>query len=111
VAEIAQALALAGFGALVRYAQRFTGKKDERPEWEWHVAALSVAIGAFAGVLTLWIIRKKFGPEGIDYVHVFVALAGYGGPLTIDALWEAGRETLRRMLGAPPGGKDDAPKG
>lgn len=109
--DILGALGLAGFGALVRYAQRFTVNKDERPEWEWRIAALSIAIGGFAGVLTLWIIRKKFGAEGIDYVHVFVALAGYGGPLTIETLWDAGRDTLRRMLGAPPGAKDDAPKG
>jgi hypothetical protein len=111
VDEIAAALGLAGFGALVRYGQRFTVAKEQRPEWEWRIAALTVAIGAFAGVLALWIIRKKFGPEGIDYVHVLVALAGYGGPLTIETLWEACRDVLRRMLGAAPDSKNDAPKG
>jgi hypothetical protein len=93
VAEIAQALGLAGFGALVRYAQRFTGKKEERPEWEWRVAALSVAIGSFVGLLTFWIIGKKFEA---DYVHFAVAIAGYGGPLTLDAFWDAFRNTINR---------------
>jgi hypothetical protein len=107
VAEIASVLALAGFGALVKYAQRFTGKKEERPEWEWSVAGLTVGTGAFAGLLTLWIVQKKFEA---DYVHVFVALAGYGGPLTIEAIWEAGRDTLRRMLGTPQDAKDSDAK-
>jgi hypothetical protein len=104
------ALLISGFGGLVRYVQRFTGKPEERPRWEWSVACITVGTGAFAGVLTLWIIRKKLGPDGIDYVHVLVALAGYGGPLTIETLWEACRDVLRRMLGAAPDAKNDAPK-
>lgn len=106
--SILLALGLAGFGGLVRYMQKFTGKKEERPEWEWRVAALTFLIGAFAGLITLWIVRKKFE---VDYVHVAVALAGYGGPLTIDALWDAGRDVLRRMLGAPPDSKGPDAKG
>ena len=96
--EIAFALGLAAFGAFVRYAQRFTGRKDERPEWEWHVAAISVGIGAFVGLLTFWIIGKKFE---VDYVHFAVAIAGYGGPLTLDAFWDAFRNTINRTSQEP----------
>lgn len=103
--SISLTLALGGFGGFVRYLQVFAGKKDERPEWEWSVAAIRFVIGAFVGILTLWIIGKKFEA---DYVHFAVAVAGYGGPLTIDAFWEALRNTFNR---AASGSKDDAPKG
>lgn len=98
-------LALGGFGGLVRYLQVFSGKKDERPEWEWSVAAIRIVIGAFVGLLTVWIVGKKFEA---DYVHFAVAVAGYGGPLTIDAFWDALRSTLAR---AASGSKDPDAKG
>jgi hypothetical protein len=70
-----------------------------------------VGIGAFAGLLTLWIVRKKFGPEGIDYVHVLrrarrIRRTAHSSTPS----GKPGRETLRGMLGAPPGPKDDAQK-
>lgn len=102
---IAAALALAGFGGFVRYMQEFAGKKTERPEWEWHVATVRVVIGAFVGMLTLWIIGKKFEA---DYVHFAVAIAGYGGPLTLDAFWGAFRNAITRTAENP---KDVPPKG
>jgi hypothetical protein len=106
--SIAFTLTLAGFGGLVRYMQKFTGKKEERPVWEWSVAAITCGTGAFVGLLTLWVVQKKFEA---DYVHFLVAVAGYGGPLTLDAMWEAGRDVLRRLAGAPQGPKDGDAKG
>ena len=106
--EMLWALGLAGFGGFIRHIQKFTVRKEERPPWEWSQVGIDVGTGAFAGLLTLWIIRKYFGEA--DYVHFSVAIAGYGGPLTLQACWEAGRDTLRRLLGAAPGGKDDGPK-
>ncbi len=106
--ETAETLALAGFGALVRYAQKFTGRKDERPEWEWRVAAISVSTGAFVGYLASLVIQKKFEA---DYVHFLVAIAGYGGPLTLDAMWEISRDVLRRVAGAQENSKNDDSKG
>jgi hypothetical protein len=98
-------LGLAGFGGLVRYAQKFTGRKDERPEWEWRVALITFLTGAFVGLLTFWIIGKKFEA---DYVHFAVAVAGYGGPLTIDAFWDAFKNSINR---AASGAKDGDAKG
>lgn len=103
--SILLSLPLAGFGGFVRYIQKFTGKKDERPEWEWSVACIAISTGAFVGLLTHWIIAKKFEA---DYVHFFVAVAGYGGPLTLDAFWETLRNTINRSASGP---KDDDAKG
>lgn len=105
MAEIAWTLALAGFGGFVRYIQLFAGKKEERPPWEWSVACIRTGIGAFVGILTFWIIGKKFEA---DYVHFFVAIAGYGGPLTLDAFWDVFKNTINRTS---QGSKDDQPKG
>lgn len=94
--------ALAGFGALVRYGQKFTGDKASRPDWEWHVATIHVGTGAFAGLLTSWIIERKFDAE---YVHFAVAVAGYGGPLTIEAFGDALRNVLNRTASKDPDAK------
>lgn len=105
MAEIGIALALAGFGGFVRYIQKFTGKRDERPPWEWGIAGISIGTGSFVGILTFWIVAKKFDA---DYVHFAVAIAGYGGPLTLDAFWEAFRGAINRTAS---GAKDGDAKG
>lgn len=97
-------LALAGFGGFVRHIQKFAAPKESRPPWEWGVAGISVGTGAFVGLLTLWIVDKKLET---NYVHFAVAIAGYGGPLTLDAFWEVFRNTINRTAQEK---KNDGPK-
>lgn len=103
--QIAWLLALGGFAGFVRYIQRFTAKRDERPPWEWSVAGICVATGAFVALLTLWLIGKTI--EG-THVYFAIAIAGYGGPVTIEFFMQIGRDALSR---AAQGGKNDPPKG
>jgi hypothetical protein len=108
VEQIAWAFALAGFAGFVNYLQRFTAPAD-RPAWEWSVAAIKVITGAFVGLLTLWLIRKHI--EDTGYVYFAIAIAGYGGPLTLDAFWSAGRDVVVSWASrAAQGGKNDGPK-
>jgi hypothetical protein len=89
VVEIHIALSLAGFAALVRHAQKFTGEKLVRPPWEWGVATIHVGTGAFVGLLTHLAIGATWE---VRYAYVAIALAGYGGPLTLDFAWKTGTE-------------------
>lgn len=102
--QIAWTLALGGFAGLVRYIQRFTGKRDERPPWETGVAAICVGTGAFVSLLTLWLIGKTV--EG-SHVYFAIAVAGYGGPATLDFFLQVFRDAVSR---AAQGGKNDPPK-
>jgi LydA family holin superfamily III len=98
VAEIAVALALAGFAGFVRYIQRFAGKKDERPPWEWVVFSTCVFTGAFVGLLTLWLVPKETNPR---YVLFAISLAGYGGPLTLEFFLQAAKEFAGKWANGP----------
>lgn len=89
MAEIHWILSLAGFAALIRYAQAFTAERETRPPWEWRVASIHVGTGTFVGLLASFAIGPSWEPR---YVYVAVALAGYGGKLTLDAGWEILRQ-------------------
>lgn len=108
--QVAWTFVLAGFAGFVNYLQRFAGAPAERPPWEWSVAGIKVVTGAFVGLLTLWLIRKHIEDHG--YVYFAIAIAGYGGPLTLDAFWAAGKEVVVSWATrAAQGSKDDPPKG
>lgn len=107
--ELWQALGLGGFAALVRYAQQFTVAKDLRPEWEWGVASIHASTGAFVGLLSSFAIGTTWE---IRYAHVAVALAGYGGPLTLDWGWKAVTELGQSFFNrAAQNAKDKDAKG
>ena len=106
--QIAWTLALAGFGGFVAYLQRFVGV--ERPAWEWRIALFRVVIGSFVGLLTLWLIGKRIEDQG--HVNFAIALAGYGGPVTLDFFLQLGRDVVGAWASrAAQGGKNDPPKG
>jgi hypothetical protein len=108
VEQIAWSFALGGFAGLVNYLQRFT--TQEKPPWEWGAAGIKVVTGGFVGVLALWLIGKRI--EDTGYVNVAIALAGYGGPLTLDAAWQVGRDLFAAWAArAAQGPKNDPPKG
>lgn len=105
--EIGWAFVLAGFAGFVNYLQRFT--TEPRPAWDWAAAYVKVVTGAFVGILTLWLIGKRVEDSGL--VKFAVAIAGYGGPLTLDFFWQSGRDFLASWATrAAQGSKDDAPK-
>lgn len=83
--EIWQALALGGFAAAIRYAQKFTGDKESRPEWEWGVVSIHASTGSFVGLLTAIGIGTS---TEVRYALIAISLAGYGGPLTLDWGWK-----------------------
>lgn len=106
--QILWSFALGGTAGFVNYIQRFTG--PDKPEWEWGAAGIKIVTGGFVGVLTFWSIGKKI--EDTGYVNVAIALAGYGGPLTLDAGWQAGRDFVTAWATrAAQGQKNDPPKG
>lgn len=106
--EIWQALALGGFAGFVNYLQRFASDKDPRPSWEWGSVGVKAVTGSFVGLLTLWIVGKKLENE---YAAVAIAIAGYGGPLTLDAGWQLGKDVATLLVNrAANGPKDNAPK-
>lgn len=106
--EIGWTLALAGFAGFVNYIQRFAGQ-EPRPAWEWRAAAVKVVTGAFVGLLTLWLIGKRVEDAGL--VKFAVAIAGYGGPLTLDFFWQSGRDFLAHFAArAAQSVKDDEAK-
>jgi hypothetical protein len=51
------------------------------------VAAICVGTGAFVSLLTLWLIGKSM--EG-SHVYFAIAVAGYGGPVTLDFFLQLG---------------------
>lgn len=103
MAETLWALGLAGFAGFVKYIQRFTA--EPRPQWQWSGFSVHVFTGSFVGLLTLWLIAgQKLQPE---YTHFAVAIAGYGGPLTLDFFAQVFKDTISR---AAQKGADDAPK-
>lgn len=107
--EIHWALGLSGFAAFVRYAQAFTVEKVNRPAWEWGVASIHTGTGAFVGLLAAFAIGKSWE---LRYAYVAIALAGYGGPKTLDFAWTAGSEVVRSMLArAAQGQENKGPKG
>lgn len=99
------AFAIAGFAGFVNYLQRFAGAIAERPKWEWSAASIKVVTGAFVGLLTLWLIGKKI--EDTGYVNFAIAIAGYGGPLTLDFFLQVFRDAITRAAQAD---KDDHAK-
>jgi hypothetical protein len=103
VEQIAWTFALSGFAGLVAYLQRFAG--DQRPAWEWRVAAVKVVTGSFVGLLTLWLIGKRIEDQG--YVNFAIAIAGYGGPVTLDFFLQVFRDAISR---AAQNQKDQGPK-
>lgn len=106
--QISWAVVLGGVAGFVRYIQPFS--EPQKPEWSWLSAAIAALTGGFVGYLTLQLIDKQFGSSG--YVNVAIAVAGYGGKLTLDAGWQAGKDIaaiwLARAAQKPP---DDPPKG
>lgn len=87
--EIWQALALAASAGFVNHLQKYAG--DSPPPWSWRGCAVKVFTGAFVGFLALLLTRKHWEAE---YVLVAIAIAAYGGPLTLDAAWAVGRDAL-----------------
>lgn len=85
-------LALAGFAGFVNYIQRFAGPKTERPPWDWVPCAVKVFTGAFVGLLTSWVATEE------KYANFAIALAGYGGPVTLDLFVQAGRDAFYRLF-------------
>lgn len=108
--EYAWAFAIGAFAGFVNYLQRFSAPPAERPAWEWVVLMVKAFTGGFVGVLTGWLVATSI--ENKSYVYFAIAVAGYGGPLTLDAFWSAGREFLvswsARAAQRPP---DGGPKG
>lgn len=102
--EIQWVLSLSGFAALVRYAQAFTGNKDSRPAWEWGVACIHVGTGSFVGLLTSWVIGSV--TQEVRYVYFAIAIAGYGGPITLDFFQQLFRDAITRA--AQKGADKDA---
>ncbi len=102
-------LTLAGFAGFINYIQRFAGKPEERPPWEWVPCGVKVFTGAFVGYLAQQLIGDRVKDQG--YVNVAIAIAGYGGPLTLDVLWGAARDFFAawasRATQKPP---DQGPK-
>lgn len=106
--QILWTFALAGFAGLVNYLQRFAG--TEKPVWEWRVAGVKVFTGSFVGLLTLWLIGKRI--EDTGYVNFAIAIAGYGGPVTLDFFLQFGKDVAGTWAArAAQGGKNDPPKG
>jgi hypothetical protein len=105
VEGIAWNLGLAGFAGFVAYIQRFAGGGDERPPWEWAVCGVKVVTGGFVGVLTLWLVELRLSG---GLLHFAVAIAGYGGPVTLDFFLQLFRDALSRAAGKA---SDDAAKG
>lgn len=103
--ELFWTFALAGFAGFVNYIQRFAGKADERPPWEWGPCAIKVFTGSFVGLLTVWLIGTRIEDKG--YVNFAIAIAGYGGPLTLDFFLQLFRDALSR---AAQGAQDRGPK-
>lgn len=97
--EIAWNLALSSFAGFVAYIQRFAGT-GERPAWEWPVLGVKVVTGGFVGLLTLWLVEYRLSG---GLLHFAVAVAGYGGPVTLDFFLQLGRDALSRAAQA---GKD-----
>ena len=102
--ELLWPLALAGFAGFINYIQRFAGT-TERPLWEWMPCGVKVFTGSFVGLLTLWLIGDRIKDQG--YVNFAIALAGYGGPVTLDFFLQLGRDALSRAATKAP---DDGPK-
>lgn len=86
--------ALAGFAGFVNYIQRFAG--PDRPAWEWMPCAIKVFTGAFVGYLAMQAIGKRI--EDTGYVNVAIALAGYGGPLTLDFAFQLGKDAVSAFV-------------
>lgn len=108
--QTAWTFALAGFAGLVSYLQRFAGATPERPPWEWSVAFIKVVTGSFVGMLALWLIGKRIEDSG--HVNFAIALAGYGGPVTLDFFLQLGKDALSAWANrASQGAKDPGPKG
>lgn len=106
--QAAWSFALAGFAGFIRYIQPFA--EPQKPEWSWAIAGIAVLTGGFVGVLALWFIGKRI--EDTGYVYVAIAIAGYGGKLTLDAGWQAGRDVASAWLArAAQKSKDDPPTG
>ena len=101
--EIWWVLALGGFAALVKYAQRFAGDKESRPQWEWSVAVIQSGTGSFVALLTVWLIETKVEAR---YVNFAIAIAGYGGATTLDFFQQILRDAISRAAqksqDAPP---------
>lgn len=97
--EIQWAFGLAAFAGFIRYIQRFAAKKEDRPAWEWTVAGVAVLTGGFVGALTLWLLGGVlFLGKKIEGGPLFfgIAIAGYGGPLTLDFFWDLCKDLLKR---------------
>lgn len=90
--ELIWPFALAGFAGFVNYIQRFAGA--DRPAWEWVPCGIKVFTGSFVGLLTVWLIGNRIEDKG--YVNFAIAIAGYGGPLTLDFFLQLGRDALSR---------------
>lgn len=87
--EIWQVVLLSGFAGFVNYLQRFAG--DTPPPWRWGPFSVNTFTGMFVGLLAFLIARKHLE---IEYVLVAIAIASYGGPRTLDAGWQIGRDML-----------------
>ena len=92
--ELLWPLALAGFAGFVNYIQRFAGPAESRPKWEWVPCGVKVFTGAFVGFLTEQLIGDRVKDQG--YVNFAIAIAGYGGPVTLDFFLQLGRDALSR---------------
>lgn len=108
--EIQWAFGLAAFAGFIRYIQKFTGPKADRPPWEWIGVCIAVLTGGFVGALTLWLLAdftllgKKIEGGPLSFA---VAIAGYGGPLSLDFFLDLGKTILKR---AAEKASDDGPK-
>jgi hypothetical protein len=83
---------LAGFAGFVNYLQRFA--TPEKPAWNPSECYVKVITGAFVGYLTLLLIGKRLEDAGL--VWFAVAIAGYGGPLTLDFFQQLFRDAISR---------------
>lgn len=101
--QIAWSFVLAGFAGFVNYLQRFA--VPEKPQWNWSECYVKVVTGAFVGYLTLLLVGKRVEDAGL--VWFAVAVAGYGGPLTLDFFQQVFRDALSR---AAQNQKDGTPK-
>lgn len=91
MAEVLWALGLAGFAGFVKYIQQFTA--TPRPPWQWAGFSVHVFTGGFVGLLTLWLIGEKVEAR---YIRFCVAVAGYGGPLTLDFFQQVFKDAISR---------------
>lgn len=97
--DITVSFAIAAFFGLIRYLQDFVG--PEPPAFRGLVAAAKILTAGAAGMLVHWLVVEW--KVSSNFSAFLVAIAGYGGAESINAMKEAWLEYIRRKAASPPG--------